>query len=121
MRICHKEDGIFHNKEKIGQGYTKYPVEEEGVSEVEKYYQWNKTFTQLKRTIYRLKKFSKSDYEPYICVVYSINFDSHPKAVNDREVREHCNSKQIRNRQSAIRKSLLQSTNETIPRQANDH
>ena len=29
--------------------------------------------------------------------------------------------KQIRNRQSAIRKSLLQSTAETIPQQANDH
>ena len=31
------------------------------------------------------------------------------------------NLKQIRNRQSAIRKSLLKSTNETIPQQANDH
>ena len=31
------------------------------------------------------------------------------------------NLKQIRNRQSAIQKSLLQSTNETIPQKANDH
>ena len=31
------------------------------------------------------------------------------------------NLKQIRNRQSAIRKSLLQSTNETIPQETNDH
>ena len=31
------------------------------------------------------------------------------------------NLKQIRNRRSAIRKSLLQSTNKTIPQQSNDH
>ena len=129
----------------------------------------------MKRTIYTIKNLSKSDYEPYICVVYSINSDSYSKTVHDREVREHDNSKQkrpyhrtdptilkrqdtlltankppqkvydllldesggpmqsnsmsqeprnlkqIRNRQSAVRKSLLQSTNEAIPQQANDH
>ena len=31
------------------------------------------------------------------------------------------NLKHIRNRQSVIRKSLLESTNETISQQANDH
>ena len=175
MRTCQKEDGIFHYKEKTGQRYTKCPVEEEDVFELEKYYRWNKTFTQLERAIYRIKNLSKSDYEPYICVVYSINSDSYSKTVLDREVREHGNSKQkrpyhrtdptilkrqdtlltankppqevydllldesgspmqsnsmsqeprnikqIRNRQTAIRKSLLQNTNETIPQQANDH
>ena len=93
---CHKEDGIFHYKEKTGQGYTKCPVEEEDVFELEKYYRWNKSFTQLKRTIYRIKNDSKSDYEPYICVVYSINSDSYSKTVHDREAREHGNSKQKR-------------------------
>ena len=96
MRECHKEDGIFHYKEKTGQGYTKCPVEEEDVFELEKYYRWNKTFTQLKRTIYRIKNLSKSDYEPYICVVYSINSDSYSKTIHDWEVREHDNSKQKR-------------------------
>ena len=94
MRACQKEDGIFHYKEKTGQRYTKCPVEEEDVFELEKYYRWNKTFTQLERTIYRIKNLSKSDYEPYICVVYSINSDSYSKTVHDREVREHGNSKQ---------------------------
>ena len=96
MRKCHKEDGIVHYKEKIGQGCTKCRVEEEDVFELEKYYRWNKTFTQLKRTIYTIKNLSKSDYEPYICVVYSINSDSYSKTVHDREVREHDNSKQKR-------------------------
>ena len=96
MRKCHKEDGIVHYKEKIGQGCTKCRVEEEDVFELEKYYRWNKTFTQLKRTIYRIKNLSKSDYEFYICVVYSINSDSYSKTVHDREVREHGNSKQKR-------------------------
>ena len=91
MRACHKEDGIFHYKEKTGQGYTKCPAEEEDVFELEKYYRWNKTFTQLKRTIYRIKNLSKSDYEFYICVVYSINSDSYSKTVHDWEVREHGN------------------------------
>ena len=36
-------------------------------------------------------------------------------------LQEPRNLKQIRNRQSATRKSLLQSTNETISEQANDH
>ena len=96
MRTCHKEDGIFHYKEKTGQGYTKCLVEEEDVFELEKYYRRKKTFSQLKRTIYRIKNLSKSDYEPYICVVYSINSDSYSKTVHDREVREHGNSKQKR-------------------------
>ena len=96
VRKCHKEDGIVHYKEKTGQGCTKCRVEEEDVFELEKYYRWNKTFTQLKRTIYRIKNLSKSDYEPYICVVYSINSDSYSKTVHDREVREHDNSKQKR-------------------------
>ena len=121
-----------------------------------------------------MKNVSNSDYEPYICVVYSINSDFYSKTVHDREVREHGNSKQkrpyhrtcptilkrhdtilsanqppkevynlldesggpmqsnsmsqkpqnlkqMRNRQSAIRKSLLQSTNETISQLADDH
>ena len=122
-----------------------------------------------------MKNYLKSDYEPYICVVYSINSDSYSKTVHDREVSEHGSSKQkrpyhrtdptilkrqdtlltankppqevynlllyesggpmqtnsmsqkrwnlkqIRNRQSAIQKSLLQSTNETIPQQANNY
>ena len=174
VRTCHKEDGIFHYKEKTGQGYTKCPVEQEDVFELEKYCRWNKTFTQLKRMVYRIKSVSKPDYEPYICPVYSINSDSYSKIVHDREVREHGNSKQkqpyhrtdptilkrqdmllsankplqevydllldesggpiqsnsmsqeprnlkqIRNRQSVIGKAL-QSTNKTIPQQANDY
>ena len=96
VRTCHNEDGIFHYKEKTGQGYTKCPVEEEDVFELQKYYRWNKTFTQLKRTIYRMKNYLKSDYEPYICVVYSINSDSYSKTVHDREVSEHGSSKQKR-------------------------
>ena len=96
MRTSHKEDVIFHYKEKTGQGYTKFPVEEEDVFELEKYYRWNKTFSQLKRTIYRIKNVSKSDYEPYICVVYSVNSDSYSKTVHDWEVRKHDNSKEKR-------------------------
>ena len=64
LRTCHKEDGIFHYKEKTGQGYTKCPVEEEDTFELEKHFRWNKTFTQLKRTIYKIK--STALYEPYI-------------------------------------------------------
>ena len=43
----HKEDGIFHYKEKTGQGYTKCPIEEEDIFELEKSCRWNKTFPQL--------------------------------------------------------------------------
>ena len=96
MRTCQKEDGIFHYKEKAGLGYIKCPTEEEDVFELEKYYRWNKTFTQLKRTIYKIKNVSKSHYEPYICVVYAISSDSYSEIVHDREVREHGNSKQKR-------------------------
>ena len=64
VRTCDKEDVIFHYKEKTGQGYTKCPDEEEDVFELEKYYRWNKTVTQLKRTIYRIKNLLKSEYEP---------------------------------------------------------
>ena len=96
MRTCDKEGGIFHYKEKTGQEYTKCPVEEKDVFELEKYYRWNKTFTLLKRKIYRIKNVSKSDYEPYVCVVYSMNSDSYSKIGHDREVREHSNSKQKR-------------------------
>ena len=96
VRTCHKEDGIVHCKEKTGQGYAKCPVGEEDVFELEKYYRWNKTFTQLKRTICRIKTVSKPDYEPYICVVYYVNSDSYFKTVHDREMREHDNSKQRR-------------------------
>ena len=35
-----------------------------------------------------MKNVSKSDYEAYICVVYSINSDSYSKTVRDWEVRE---------------------------------
>ena len=94
VRTWHKENGIFHYNEKTGQGYTKCPVEEEDVFELEKCYRWNKTFSQLKSTIYRIKNVSKSDYEPYLCVIYSINSDSYSKTVHDREVRERGNSKQ---------------------------
>ena len=168
VRTCHKEDRILHYNEQIGQGYTKCPVEEQDLFLLEKYYRLNKTFTQLKRTICRIKNVSKSNYEPYICVVYFINSDSYSKSVQDREVKLHGNSKQkrpyhrtdpkilkrqdtllsankppqevydllldescgpmqqnamsqeprnlkqIRNRQSAVGKSLLQSTNEMI-------
>ena len=50
VRTCHKEDGIFHYKETSGQGYTKCPIEEEDIFELEKSCRWNKTFPQLKRT-----------------------------------------------------------------------
>ena len=90
------EGGIFHFKVKTGQEYTKCPAEEEDVFELEKYYRWNKAFTLLKRMIYRIKNVSKSDYEPYVCVVYSMNSDSYFKIIHDREVREHGNSKQKR-------------------------
>ena len=50
------EDGIFHYKEKTGQGYIKFPVEEEDVLELEKYYRcgirpllnWKERFTESK-------------------------------------------------------------------------
>ena len=77
---------------------------------------WNKTFTQLERTIYRIKNVLKSDYEPYICVIYSINSDSYSKAVHDQEVREHDKFKQKRPYHSTDptilkRQDMLLSTN----------
>ena len=56
VRTCHMEDGIFHYKEKTGQGYIKFPVEEEDVLELEKYYRcgirpllnWKERFTESK-------------------------------------------------------------------------
>ena len=50
------EDGIFHYKEKTGQGYIKFPVEEEDVLELEKYYRcgitpllnWTERLTESK-------------------------------------------------------------------------
>ena len=77
---------------------------------------WNKTFTQLERTIYRIKNVLKSDYEPYICVIYPINSDSYSKAVHDQEVREHDKFKQKRPYHSTDptilkRQDMLLSTN----------
>ena len=58
----------------------------------------------------------KSDYEPYICVIYSINSDSYSKAVHDQEVREHDKFKQKRPYHSTDptilkRQDMLLSTN----------
>ena len=56
VRTCHMEDGIFHYKEKTGQGYIEFPVEEEDVLELEKYYRcgitpllnWTERLTESK-------------------------------------------------------------------------
>ena len=54
----------------------------------------NFLFCAVKRTIHRIKNILKSDCEPYICVVCSINSDSFSKTVHDWKVREHGNFKQ---------------------------
>ena len=55
------------------------------------FYCINKVTPQLKRTICRINSICKQAYEPYFCVVYSLNDDT--DHVNDIEIIQHRNSK----------------------------
>ena len=65
-------------------------VNEKYIFEMVRYYRINKTKSQLRRTIYRIN-ICQPIYEPYFCVVYSLNDDA--DHVKDIEIPRHGNSK----------------------------
>ena len=66
-------------------------VNEKYIFEMDGYYRINKTKSQLRRTIYRIKNIFQPIYEPYFRVVYSLNDDA--DHVKDIEIPRHGNSK----------------------------
>ena len=66
-------------------------VNEKYIFEMDGYYRINKTKSQLRRTIYRIKNICQPIYEPYFRVVYSLNDDA--DHVKDIEIPRHGNSK----------------------------
>ena len=91
VRIAHAENGKFFCKFKDGRLYTKNEVPREEVYELERYYRWNKTFPQLKRTICRVKKVDCEKHYPFFCVIYY--FDGNLAAHDEIEILPHGNSK----------------------------
>ena len=88
-KIVHQKSGIYFYKDKEGRKYVDCEVDKKDVYEIERYYRWNKTIPQLKRTIYRIKNVSRSENEPYMCIVYFLN--DYPENVQDKQILEHGN------------------------------
>lgn len=73
-------------------------VNEKYIFEMDRYYRIKKTKSQLRRTICRIKNICQPTYEPYFCVVYSLNDDA--DHVKDIEIPRHGNSKKNTDRKT---------------------
>ena len=51
-------------------------VKAQDVFEIEKYYRWNKSIPNLKRTIYRIKNMLTMLCNPFLCIIYTLHGDS---------------------------------------------
>ena len=74
-KIVHLKNEKHVYKEKEGRRYVDIVVNEKDIFDIERYYRINKRISQLKRTICRINNICKPVYEPYFCVVYSLNDD----------------------------------------------
>ena len=91
-----------------------WEVREHGNSKQKPYHRTDPTILKCQDTLLSANKPPREVYE------LLLDESGSPMQSNSMS-QEPRKLKQIRNRQCVIRKSLLQSTNETIPQQANDH
>ena len=90
-KVVHESKGKYFYKEKDGRFYSNCYVDADKIFSFERYYRWNKSIPQLKRTIYRIKNAMENVYHPFLCVVYSLHEDV--ERVQDIEILPHGNSK----------------------------
>ena len=87
----HLVNGKFFYKEQKSRTYVDKFVDKKDVFLIERYYHQNKSITQLKRMIVRIKNHLHFNYEPYACVVYSLSCDE--EGIENAQVLEHGNSR----------------------------
>ena len=75
-KLVHIKNGIYFYKEKPGRGYANVEVKAQDIFEIEKYYRWNKSIPNLKRTIYRIKNMLTMLCNPFLCIIYTLHGDS---------------------------------------------
>ena len=112
-KIVHQKNEKYFYKEKDGRTYDDVEVPAENVYVIERYYRWNKSIKNLKRTIFRVK--TKNEYEPFLCVIYSLHDSS--DIVQEIEILPHGNTKRPQaTQQPYIRteKSILQRQEELL-------
>jgi len=91
-KTVHESNGKYFYKEKDGRFYVNHEVDSKTVFEIERYYRWNKSIPQLKRSIYRIRNILATEYHPYTCVVYSLH-GNQEENVQEIEILPHGNSK----------------------------
>ena len=91
-QLVHRKNGIYFYKEKDGGGCANVEVNAQNVYEIERYYRWNKSIPNLKRTIYQIKNMSTMLCNSFLCIVYTLHGDS--ERADDTEILPHENLKE---------------------------
>ena len=72
-KLVDVKNGIYFYKEKDGRGYANVEINTQDVYETERYYRYNKSISNLKRIIYRIKNMSTMLCNSFLCIVYTLH------------------------------------------------
>ena len=86
----HQHNEQYFIKEREERNYSNTLINDGSIYIGERYYRHNKSIPNLKRMVVRVQNAKTKQYEPYVCVIYSLeNYED----VKQIEVMKHGNSK----------------------------